>query len=314
MRENTFLQKPWVVFGIAIFCNVLWGSAFPAVKSGYALFQVTPEDTAAQILFAGIRFFCAGALVLLFTSLRERKLLLPEREQLGGILQTGLVQTVLQYFFYYVGMAHTTGVKASILMSSNVFFTILVVGLLFRMEKLTGKKLLGCLLGFVGVVLINLPSGGVGLELDLFGDGFILLSAFANGFASVLIKKHSRNMSPVLLNGCQFMFGGAIMIVGALVCGGRLPNVTGAGVALMAYLAMLSAVAYSLWSVLLKHNPVSKVTVYSFTNPIFGVTLSALILKEGSAFGLKGAAALLLVCIGIILVNRAPRSEQENKD
>lgn len=312
MKENSLLQKTWVVFAIAIFCNILWGSAFPAIKSGYAIFRVSADDTAAQILFAGIRFFFAGVLVILFASLMGRKLMLPERNQVGSIVQTGLIQTVLQYFFYYIGMAHTTGVKASILMSANVFFTILVVSLLFRMEKLTGRKLAGCLLGFVGVVLINLPGGGMSVSLDLFGDGFILLSAFSNAFASVMIKKHSQKMSPVLLNGYQFMFGGAVMILGALVCGGRLNNVAPAGVMLMAYLAMLSAVAYSLWSVLLKHNPVSKVTIYSFTNPIFGVTLSALILKEGSAFGMKGVAALVLVCVGIIFVNYVPaRAKKE---
>ncbi len=312
MKDKNLLQKSGVIFAIAILCNILWGSAFPAIKTGYALFQVPAGDPAAQILFAGIRFFFAGVLVIAFTSLTQRKLQLPERHQWGSVVQTGLIQTVLQYFFYYIGLAHTTGVKASILMSANVFFTILVVSLLFRMEKLTGQKLLGCLLGFVGVVLINLPGGGgMGMSLDLFGDGFILLSAFSNGFASVCIKKHSQKMSPVLLNGWQFMFGGAVMIVGALVCGGRLTNVTFGGVALMAYLAMLSAVAYSLWSVLLKHNPVSKVTIYSFTNPIFGVTLSALILREGSAFGMKGVAALVLVCLGIIYVNRVP-AEKKN--
>lgn len=311
MKENSLLQKPWVVFAVAIFCNILWGSAFPAIKSGYALFQVPAGDTAAQILFAGIRFFCAGALVILFTSLAGRKILLPQRENVGSIVKTGLVQTVLQYFFYYIGLAHTTGVKASILMAANVFFTILVVSLLFRMEKLTGRKLAGCLLGFVGVVLINLPGGGMEVSFDLLGDGFILLSAFSNAFASVCIKKYSQTMSPVLLSGYQFMFGGAVMIAGALACGGRLSNVTPAGVALMAYLAMLSAVAYSLWSVLLKHNPVSKVTIYSFTNPIFGVTLSALILREGSSFGLKGVAALLLVCAGIVFVNRVPAGAEK---
>ena len=310
MKDKSFLQKSWVIFAIAIFCNILWGSAFPAVKTGYALFQVQAGDPASQILFAGIRFFCAGALVIAFTSLTERKLQIPERHQWGSVVQTGLVQTVLQYFFYYIGLAHTAGVKASIITSSSVFFSILVVSLLFRMEKLTGRKLLGCLMGFVGVVIINLSGAGMGLQLNLFGDGFLLMSSLSNAFASVIIKKHSQKMSAVLLNGSQFMFGGAIMIVGALICGGRLANVTLAGVALMGYLAMLSAVAYSLWSVLLKHNPVSKVTIYMFTNPIFGVIFSTLILKESGAFGLKGLVALVLVCLGIIYVNRVPAEKK----
>lgn len=306
MKETNLLQKTWMVALIAILCNALWGSAFPAVKTGYAIFHVEASDTAAQILFAGCRFFLAGALVILFASVTGGKLQLPAREDLPKIGKTALIQTCLQYFFFYVGLAHTTGVKSSILCSVNVFFNILVISLIFRMEKLTKQKLLGCLVGFAGVVLINIPSGGMEMSVNLLGDGGILLSSLSNAFASVLIKKYSQTMSPVLLNGYQFMLGGSIMMAAAALCGGRLQGFTLAGVGIMLYLAMLSAVAYTLWSVLLKHNPVSKVAIYGFSNPIFGVMLSALILKEGSAFGLKGVVALVLVCAGIIFVNRVP--------
>lgn len=68
-------------------------------------------------------------------------------------------------------------------------------------------------------------------------------------------------------------------------------------------MAMISAVAYTLWGILLKYNPVSKVAVFGFTNPIFGVILSALILGEGGAFGMRSLVALVLVCGGIFIVN-----------
>lgn len=74
---------------------------------------------------------------------------------------------------------------------------------------------------------------------------------------------------------------------------------------MLVYLAVVSAVAYSLWGILLKYNPVSKVAVFGFMNPVFGVILSALLLGEGAqAAGVKSLIALLLVSIGIYVVNK----------
>ena len=73
-------------------------------------------------------------------------------------------------------------------------------------------------------------------------------------------------------------------------------------------MAMISAVAYTLWSILLKFNPVSRVAVFGFMNPVCGVVLSALILNErNQAFSLQGLLALVLVCFGIYQVNRVAK-------
>ena len=79
-------------------------------------------------------------------------------------------------------------------------------------------------------------------------------------------------------------------------------------VALLLYMAMISAVAYTLWGVLLKYNPVSRVSVFGFMNPVFGVLLSALILGESAqALSIYALAALVLVSLGIYVVNKPER-------
>lgn len=94
--------------------------------------------------------------------------------------------------------------------------------------------------------------------------------------------------------------------------GGRVEGFTTASMAMLIYLAMVSAVAYSLWGILLKYNPVSRVTVFGFMNPVFGVILSAVLLDEGKQeLGAKSMVALILVCIGIYVVNRPQREEIE---
>lgn len=300
--SEKFMQKKLVVFAFAVIACMLWGSAFPSIKVGYKLFGIEASDIATQILFAGCRFVIAGIMVIIIGSVMQGEILIPGKESAVKALKLSFLQTVIQYFFFYVGLAHTTGVKGSIVEASNVFFAIFVSTCLFHMEKISGRKLLGSVLGFAGVVLINISSAS-DIGFNLMGDGFVMISAFSYALSSVVIKVYSRTENPVLLSGYQFLFGGLIMSIGAFAAGGRLTSVSAPAIMLLLYLAFISAVAYTLWSLLLKYNPVSQVSVYSFTNPIFGAILSAIILKEGSSFGLKGVISLILVSIGVYIVN-----------
>lgn len=302
--KEQFMTKTSVVWLGALLCCALWGSAFPCIKIGYRMFGIGAEDVAAQILFAGCRFTLAGILTLLIGSGMSRTVLVPKRESWSRVVKLCMLQTVAQYLFFYVGLANTTGVKASIIEGVNVFIAILVASLIFHQEPLTGRKVIGCVIGFAGVVLVNLTGSGLDMNLKFTGEGFIFLSTIAYAFSSVYLKRYSRDENPVVLSGWQFFFGGMIMVICGLSAGGRLPLWTGSGVAMLVYMALISAVAYSLWGILLKYNPVSRVAVFGFMNPVFGVILSALLLGEGESLGIMSAAALLLVCVGIYIVNR----------
>ena len=92
--------------------------------------------------------------------------------------------------------------------------------------------------------------------------------------------------------------------IGSLM-GGSVTQITASGILLLIYLAFVSAAAYSAWGLLLKYNPVSKVAVFGFMTPVFGVILSALFLHEGQqAGGMLSVISLALVCVGIYIVNR----------
>lgn len=299
------LSKTAVMVPLALLCCFLWGSAFPMVKTGYELFGVGENDTASQILFAGMRFALAGILVIIFGSAIAKKPLYPKtKSEVGHILILALFQTVLQYIAFYIGLAHTSGVKSSVLVSLNVFLSLIISAVVFKMEKLTAAKLLGVVVGFAGVVIINFEAGGfAGFSLN--GEGAIIFSAFAYSVSSVLIKKYSVSENPVMLSGWQFLVGGIVMIAGGLAFSGRVDtSLSIVNFAALLYLALISAVAYTVWGLLLKHNPVSKVAVIGFTNPVFGVLLSALLLGEtAEAFSFKNLISLVFVCVGIYIVN-----------
>ena len=308
-KNKSLLEKPTMVVIVAVLCCLLWGSAFPCIKLGYQLFDIPSGDSSSQILFAGIRFTLAGILVILADSMMQGKILKPSKTAIPKVLKLCMFQTVLQYIFFYIGLAHITGVKGSIVNAVNVFFTILVSCLLFRLEKLDRQKLIGCIIGFAGVIIVNL-GGEFDMSFTFLGDGFLMISAFAYALSSVLIKIYGKDENPVMLSGYQFAAGGLIMILAGLAMGGRLNTATFQGILLLLYMAFISAGAYTLWSLLLKYNPVSKVAVFGFCTPIFGVILSAVILGESTSFQLKTLIALMFVCVGIIIVNY--KKKQEN--
>ena len=115
-----------------------------------------------------------------------------------------------------------------------------------------------------------------------------------------------------MLSGWQFMLGGLVLTAAGLLFGGRLTQLSLRVVLLILYLALLSAVAYSLWSLLLKYNDVSRVAVCGFMIPVFGFILSALFSGGDSGFGLPAVAALLLVTVGTVTVNLPERKNGDH--
>ena len=291
----------------------LWGSAFPCVKIGYELFGIDAADVPSILAFAGTRFVIAGLMVVAGVSLATRRAFVPERRDLPAIGALSLFQTVLQYVLFYVGLANCAGVTSSILEASNSFLCVLLAALVFRFERLTARKVIGCVIGFGGVLLVNLWGGRGGLSFTLMGEGMVLASTVAAATSSNLAKHFSADHDPVLLSGWQFVVGGAFMLVLGLAFGGHIAPADAANPApailLLAYLGFISAAAYSLWSLALAANPVSRVAVFGFMNPVFGVLLSAVLLDEASAVNpLVAVAALALVSAGIIIVNRPKRT------
>lgn len=304
MNEKN-MTKNLTIMLLAMISCALWGSAPSCIKLGYELFQIRSTETMNILLFAGCRFTIAGILVILGASMMARKLIIPKKTSWSAVLALAMAQTVIQYLLYYIGAAHASGVKVSILSGSTAFFSVVIACLIFRQEKLTVNKFFGCLAGLLGIILVNLQGASETLtwEMSITGEGFILLSSLSSALSSVLIRQFSQENDPVMLSGYQFTLGGCMLIVVACFNGGHLPQITAAGLGMLLYLGFLSAVAYTLWSLLLQYNPVSRVTVYQCMMPIFGVIFSTIILGEGSIFSVMTLVSLLLVCFGIWLVN-----------
>lgn len=295
-------QNPAVVCALALLCCALWGSAFPCIKLGYAWLDI--EGTGSQILFAGYRFFLSGIFTFIIGCVVERRFLTLKSDSLWPVFRQGLLQTTLQYVFFYIGLAHATGAKSSIINASQGFVAIIASHFMLKSEKMTWKKAVGCVLGFAGVVAVNLSPGAWGTGFSAAGEGMILVCTIVYGISMVTLKMISDVESPMTITAYQTLMGGALLVGIGLVTGGSVEGFDIKSILLLIYMALLSTAAFSIWTILMKYNPVGKVAIYTFTIPIFGVALSGMILGE-KVFEIKNLIALVLVSAGIIFVNHS---------
>jgi len=295
MKNSLFIPP------IAILCTILWGSAYPCIKTGYRLFSIAADDIGSKLLFAGIRFSTAGLLILLFLALTNRDILFPSKKNIPSILVLGLFQTTLQYVFFYIGLANTTGAKGAILNSAGTFLAVLAAPLIYSFEHYSFKKIAGCILGFMGIILVNLNGGSLA-GFTLIGDGFTLLSTIFGSIAFFISKEICKKESAFTATGWQLFLGGILLCILGVFRGGHISFTVLPQFLLMGYMAMLSAVAFVLWTNLLAYHPVGKISIYNLAIPIFGTLLSGLFLGE-NIFTLSNISAAICVSFGIAIVN-----------
>ncbi|OUM65376.1 hypothetical protein PIROE2DRAFT_60033 [Piromyces sp. E2] len=184
---------------------MLWGSAFPVIKLGYKELNIENNDIQNILIFAGTRFFFASCIIIFIESLWKKQWIVLPLKDFLSIFIIGIFNTFLQYLFFYIGLVNSSGAKASVLNSTVTFFTLALAHFLFREDQLTLKKIIGCIFGITGVIVVNLNifkeknnntnnSINDDLSFSMIGDGMILLSSFCSALGTVLIKmKNSDN-------------------------------------------------------------------------------------------------------------------------
>ena len=297
-----FTNKKFVTI-VATFCCLLWGSAYPSVKIGYMLFNIGTNDISSKLVFAGYRFILAGLIVLLIARGSGKKILTLSRGNILSLFILGIAQTTLQYVFFYIGLSNTTGVKGAIMNATGTFFSVGLSHYIYKNDKLSKNKIIGCLAGFIGVLIVNLNSDLLNFSFTFKGEGFLIIAAFIFSISAIYGKMLTQSMDVMIVTGANLFIGGTILTILGLIFGGRVKQFTLPASALLIYMALISAAAFSLWTMLLKYNKVGKVSVFNFLIPVSGAILSSIFLGE-SIFELKNIIALLLVCYGIWLVNK----------
>lgn len=300
--EKIFTTKRYIIL-LAILCTFLWGSAYPVIKLGYDIFNIQSNDSFLKLIFAGYRFLIAGIILMLIQKLMGKSIMPKSISDFKSFVLLGIVHTLMQYIFLYIGMANTTGVKSSILGSLSSFINIVLVHFIYKDDKLSTKKIIGCAVGFLSIIVLNFEGGGLIGSFKLFGDGFIIFSALMGSIGSIYNKNLVKTNDVFVTTGWQLIFGSLMLIIIGKSAGGTLYIMSAKSWVLLLYMALLSSVALVVWATLYKYNKVGNITMYNFLTPVFGAILSAFLLGE-SIFDIKNLAALVLACMGIWIVNR----------
>lgn len=301
MSKILFKQPKWILI-IATFSCFLWGSAFPSLKVGYEMLDLNNKIYSYKILFAGYRFFIASIMILGYAFM-NRMIPRLSRKILLHLIAIGVLQTTIQYVLFYIGLSNTTGVKGSILIGTGTFFSLLLAHFYYHDDKLSINKVLGLIVGFSGVVIISLAKGKLDFGFQLTGEGFMILAAAVGAFSALYAKELTKELSPVIISGVQMLIGALLLII---ISGNQIGydaiTFNQTSLVLLVYLAFISAVAFTLWYILIKHNKIGVISIYKFQIPIWGVVLSSIILPN-ETLSTSVIISLFLVVCGIILVN-----------
>lgn len=294
-------QRPVWVACFALTAAIAWGWAYPLIKLGFDYFAITAEMTGNKILFAGVRFTLAGMIILALAKATGRSFALRKGSDWWFMLVFALFNTTIHYAAFYIGLSHSAGARAAILNSLSVFSLVIMACIFFRSDRFTVGKVLGCSIGFAGILALNMGGEESG-RFTLMGDGMIIVNALCSAVASLLTRGLVKRVDIFVGTGYSLALGGLLLLVPSLFFGATLPQVNWQGVITLILLIGISALGFVLYNKLLTCNPVGKVAIYNSLIPVVGAVTSCLCL--GEPFYWKYVVAAVLATAGIYIINK----------
>lgn len=303
-ENRSIFQRPLWVALFALTAAVVWGWAYPLIKLGFAEFHITPDMTGSKMLFAGIRFFLSGVIILAVAGKAKRKFAVSKPLDWLYILIFSLLNTTFHYAFFYFGLSHSAGSRAAILNSLSVFSVVILACVFFKSDKMTMRKILGCVIGFAGILALNVGGEDSG-QFSFLGDGMIILNALCSAFAALMTRGLGKRVDVFVGTGYGLAVGGLLLVIPGLLFGGTLPSISLWGISILVMLIGISTIGFTLYNKLLTCNPVGKVAIYNSLIPVVGAVTSCLCLNE--PFYWKYVVAGGLATIGIYIINKGKK-------
>ncbi len=289
------------VLVLLILC-ILWGGNMVAIK--------VSVTGVAPVFSAGLRSVVAGLCVWLWMRARGVPLFPPGRRAvLGHGLAVGLLFG-LEFGFIYLGLRHTQASRAAILLYTHPFFVALGAHLFLSGDRVHPAKAGGLVLAFAGVASLFAHGWGPTSPETVAGDLSVLLGAALWGATTLYIKRFLVGRAvPLQVLFYQLAFSAPVLLVWSAFLEDRVwLGVTPVVAVSLAYQCFVVAfVSYIVWFEMIERYSVSLLAAFTFFTPVFGVILS-IVLLPGEELRATLLVALALVCTGMVLVNRPPRS------
>ena len=304
VNTNIFSNKVTSVLLCLLTC-VLWGSLFPIIKVGYSSFEILSGDIPSIILFAGIRFFISGLVLIMISSIKQKKFDKPQKSDMKYILLGALFTIILHYSLTYIALSLGEGSKSAIIKQIGFLFLSCFAFVFDKEDKWSVRKMLAGILGFLGIIATNSDSTGFTFKI---ADLLLILSSFCSVFGSVIAKRSSKTIPSARFVAYSQLLGGVFLCVTGLILGGRITHIDLKAVFVFSYICFASISAYLIWNILLKYNSLSKLAVIKFAEPLFAVILSGFILNE-NVLKMTYFVALVLILAAILIENAKPKGK-----
>lgn len=296
-KKNVFQNKFYVVL-FALIAMYVWGCAYPFIKLGMIEWNIANDDAGGKMLFAGVRFTAAGIFTLIIAKIKRQPILISDKSNIMPLLMFGLFNTALHYYCFYSGLAYCEGGKASIINSLSPFMLIILATFIFK-EKMSLNKIIGCILGFLGIVIVNLGTDMSGFSFN--GEGMIILNCICSAIGGILTRIVTKKVPAITATGYSLTIGGLMLVLAGIFAGGRLDTITVNGILLLLGLIAISMIGFILYNQLICYNPVSEIAIFNALIPVFGTMMSCFML--GEVFGIRNLLGLICTSLGIAILH-----------
>ncbi len=290
----------------AIFACLLWASAFVGIKIG--LHYTTPLN------FAGVRFIIAGFLILPFTG-GLKHYMSSIRKNWKIVILITLLTTFLQYAFFYHGIDLVPASLAAIIIGAQPLFIAFVAHFLMPGDSMNWKKLLIYILGFTGIILVSFGRHKFSIteEVKFVGILFLIMVNIISGFSNVLVSKDGKKIPALVLSSSSLLIGGALLFLVSIPLEGftsfiqPLPYYLSLG-----WLSILSALAISIWFILLKRPgvKVSELNFWKFLIPLAGAILAWIILPD-EKINFYAISGMIIIAGSLVILNIYKRKNSD---
>jgi drug/metabolite transporter (DMT)-like permease len=280
-----------------ILCGI-WGSTWLFIKIG--LRDLPPFS------FAGIRFVLAaailGSLVLIRRARWPRK-----RSEWYLIVVSGLLQFTLNYGLVFWGEQYISSGLAAVLQSTFPLFGLVIAHFYLPNERMTTLKVVGVLLGILGVAVIFSDQLTIAGSMALLGSIALVLSAVFGSYSNVLVKAYGGKIDPQILAASQMVFGFVpLLAAGFAIEGNPLRfNWTPMAIISLAYLVVVGTViAFALYYWLVRNMDVTNTMLIALVTPVVAVILGMMVLDEQLNWRMVAGSACIILGLALIVFRK----------
>jgi len=316
--SNPERKQEITAYILLILTAVIWGGTWPLGR--WLVSEEFKGRTIPPMMIAVIRYFLAIICFFIILKYREGTLNFQFAKKNWKILTfMGVLSVTIYQAGYLLGEIFTAASDASILVTTNAIWVVILSSTFLKTEFFTWKKGVGTILAFIAVIIVVGFSPNVDVSNRIFGDILILIAAFAYATYTVtsrhFLNKTQNNLEPYqpsslwIITWVSF-FGFLITTPIALLISPEflypleyftIPAYMWIGIAYLAFLSTVGAYTFYLEGV--KRLSASKAAIFQTLVPLFGVIFSAIFLQEQFDVFIY-PFALLLVILGITFVNR----------